>query len=151
MFLAKGLVDQQQHKNFKTSLREVFIPSKVRAKMNGPKASQILSEPYPTSGNKNDSTDYQADARLFSSPPVEMIEASFNNNEEENQHEQDLGERDSDEDEDDLEHGVMVAEMEPDDNFVSVLDADQSENIDSEFGDDHFEATENWSSQVNDF
>ena len=41
--------------------------------------------------------------------------------------------------------GIMVAEMEPDDNFVSLEPPSQDQ---SEFGDDHFEATENWSSQV---
>jgi hypothetical protein len=38
--------------------------------------------------------------------------------------------------------------MEPDDPFVS---AKPDENMDSEFGDDHFEATENWSYNVSFF
>lgn len=141
----KGLVDQQQLKKFTVSFPEVFSPSNVKAKMNGPKVSQILSEPYPTSGNRGDSINSPSNPRSFLSSSIQMMEASFNNNEEENE-QQHLREDGSEENGEDLEPGVMVAEMEPDDNFVPVL-AGQGENIDSEFGDDHFEATENWPSQ----
>ncbi|XP_045036275.1 longitudinals lacking protein, isoforms A/B/D/L isoform X2 [Daphnia magna] len=141
----KGLVDQQQLKKFTVSFPEVFSPSNVKAKMNGPKMSQILSEPYPTSGNRGDSINSPSNPRSFLSSSIQMMGASFNNNEEENE-QQHLREDGSEENGEDLEPGVMVAEMEPDDNFVPVL-ADQGENIDSEFGDDHFEATENWPSQ----
>ncbi|XP_045036276.1 longitudinals lacking protein, isoforms A/B/D/L isoform X4 [Daphnia magna] len=87
----------------------------------------------------------QQQLKKFTVSFPEMMGASFNNNEEENE-QQHLREDGSEENGEDLEPGVMVAEMEPDDNFVPVL-ADQGENIDSEFGDDHFEATENWPSQ----
>ncbi|XP_057378415.1 longitudinals lacking protein, isoforms A/B/D/L-like isoform X3 [Daphnia carinata] len=87
----------------------------------------------------------QQQLKKFTVSFPEMMEASLNDNEEENEQQHRI-EGGGEENGDDLEPGVMVAEMEPDDNFVSVITG-QGENIDSEFGDDYFEATENWSSQ----
>ncbi|XP_057378414.1 protein tramtrack, beta isoform-like isoform X2 [Daphnia carinata] len=141
----KGLVDQQQLKKFTVSFPEVLSPSNVKAKMNGPKTSQILSEPHSNSGNRGDSVHSSSNPQSFLSSSSQMMEASLNDNEEENEQQHRI-EGGGEENGDDLEPGVMVAEMEPDDNFVSVITG-QGENIDSEFGDDYFEATENWSSQ----
>jgi hypothetical protein len=116
--------------------------------MNGSKSSNISSGQYPSSVNTDDSSHSPTEARSVSSPPpMQMMEALLN--EEEEEPEQDEEERDlrQEEEEEEMEPGVVVAEMEPDDPFISV-NSKHDENMGSEFGDDHFEATENWSYQV---
>ncbi|XP_046654573.1 uncharacterized protein LOC124348411 isoform X1 [Daphnia pulicaria] len=139
----KGLVDHPQHKKFTASLPETFLPSRTKARMNGSKPYHISLGKYPSSVNTDESAHSPAEARSLSSPPMQMIEASLTGEEEPEQgeEERDLT-QDEEEDEEETEPGVFVAEMEPDDPFVS---AKPDENMDSEFGDDHFEATENWS------
>lgn len=103
--------------------------------MNGPKISQLLPEQFPASIDALNSR--QSPVETVSSPPpaIQMNDATLS----EEQEDEELEEQ--------VEGDVMVAEMEPDDHFVSVY-AKRDLNMDSEFGDDHFEATENWSSQV---
>jgi hypothetical protein len=147
--LSIGLVDHPQHKKFTASLPETFLPSRTKARMNGSKPYHISLGKYPSSVNTDESAHSPAEARSLSSPPMQMIEASLTGEEEPEQgeEEKDLT-QDEEEDEEETEPGVFVAEMEPDDPFVS---AKPDENMDSEFGDDHFEATENWSYNVSFF
>lgn len=114
--------------------------------MNGSKSSNISSGHYSNSVNTDESV--HSPARSLPSPPMQMIEATLNEEEEE-EPEQDEEESvlRQEEEEEEMEPGVVVAEMEPDDPFVSV-NSKHDENMDSEFGDDHFEATENWSYHV---
>jgi len=112
--------------------------------MNG-KSSNISLGKYPSSVNTDESAHSPAEARSLSSPPMQMIEASLNGEEEPEHGEEERDLTQDEEEEEEMEPGVVVAEMEPDDPFVSVR---HDENMDSEFGDDHFEATENWSYHV---
>ena len=139
----KGLVDQQQKNKFTASLPETFLPTRAKARMNGSKSSNISSGKYPNSVNTDESL--PSPARSLSSPPMQVIEASLNEEEEPEHDEEEavLGQ----EEEEEMEPGVVVAEMEPDDPFVSV-NSKHDENMETEFGDDHFEATENWSYNV---
>ncbi len=146
--MSTGLADQQQHKKFTASLPETFLPSRTKARMNGSKSSNISLGKYPSSVNTDESAHSPAEARSLSSPTMQMIEPSLTGEEEEpeqGEEERDLTQDEEEEDEEEMEPGVFVAEMEPDDPFVSVK---HHENMDSEFGDDHFEATENWSYHV---
>ncbi len=107
--------------------------------MSGPRISQLLPQQYPNSVDVPNPTTPSTEVRS-PSPAIHIVDASLNEVGEEVEDE-------DDEEEEEMETGVVVAEMEPDDHFVSVY-AKRDNNIDSEFGDDHFEATENWSTQV---
>lgn len=100
--------------------------------MNGPKATHVKPQQYPTSLDVPNITNSPTEIESLPSPEVQVSDPT--------------GDEEQEEDEQ-AEEGVMVADMEPDDHFISVY-AKRDQNMDSEFGDDHFEATENWSSQV---
>ena len=99
--------------------------------MNGPK---ISPQQYPNSLDAANAS-HSSNEVTSPSPAIHIVDASLN----------EVGVEE--EDEEDIETGVVVAEMVPDDHFVSVY-GKRENYMDSEFGDDHFEATENWSTQV---
>lgn len=138
------MVDKQQHKKFTENLPEHFLPSRPKARMNGPKVSHALPQQYPTSLDVPNVTNSPTEIESLPSPEVQIGDPTINEEGEGEEEEQELEHEPEPEQ---VEEGVMVAEMEPDDHFVSVY-AKRDQNIDSEFGDDQFEATENWSSQV---
>lgn len=100
--------------------------------MNGPKVSHTLISQYSDATTNENSTSPSSETKSLKSPAHCMVETA--ENEVEGQEEEEI------------EPGVMVAEMEPDDHFVSAYG--KRDTVVPEFDDDQFEATEHWSSQV---